>query len=126
MYRMTSGPQPGIGTQLVQRSDGVGEYIGTSTYMMTPAGQAGIRGLTGCCRGGGLGCNCNDGLGIFDTGFTDFASWGAPEFMVAAVGAYILFSVLFTTKTAAREIHSRGTAAGRALAGRSGGTRKKK
>jgi len=100
MYRMTSGPQPGIGTQLVQRTDGVGDYIQTQSYFLTPAGQAGIRGL-------GCGCGCGgqcSGMGLFDTGFTDVASWGIGEWAAIAIGAYVLSSVLFTTKRAAGAI----------------------
>src|SRR5579872_6276403 len=98
MYRMTSGIQPGIGTQLVQRTDGVGAYISTSSYFMTPAGQAGIRGL-----GYGDG-NCGCGMGLFDTGVTDIANWGLPEWGVALGALYVLSSVLFTTKRAASAV----------------------
>jgi len=114
MYRMTSGPQPGIGTQLIERYDGVGEYLGTSTYMMTPAGQEGIRGLSGCCKGAGLGCNCNDGMGLFDTGM-DTSGWGLPEYAAIGIGLYVLSSVLFTTKTAARSVHRKSKAVRKAL-----------
>lgn len=103
MYWMTAGPQPGIGTQLVQRTDGVGQYIETSSYMLTPAGQAGIRGL-GCSGGPDCGCGCGVGccgVGLFDTGVTDVAAWGWPEWLVVAFGAYVVGSVLFTTKRAA-------------------------
>ena len=111
MYRMTSGPQPGIGTQLVQRTDGVGDYIQTQSYFLTPAGQAGIRGL-------GCGCGCGgqcSGMGLFDTGFTDVANWGAPEWATVLVGAYVLSSVFFTTKTGARHAVRKGRAVRKAL-----------
>ena len=108
MYRMTQGPQPGVGTQLVERFDGMGDYVGTSTYGMTPAGQAGIRGLA--CAGT-PGCSC--GMGLFDTGFSDVANWGLPEWAVTIGGAYVVWSILFTSRRAASAVRRAPTAARR-------------
>lgn len=107
MYQMAPGDQPRIGTQLVQRVDGMGSYYGTPTFFSTPAGSAGYRGL-GCACGCG---KCEKGMGawgdtggLFNTGLfsagTDYTQWGYGEWGVVAFGAYMLFSTLFTTKAA--------------------------
>ena len=46
----------------------------------------------GCCGGA-----CNRGLGYFDSGW-DLSGWGVVEWLTVAAGAYVLFSVLSTTK----------------------------
>ncbi len=81
----------------------------------------------GCvgCGNPGLGCGCAggcaggcgvsgltmDGTGLFGTGlFTgglDFTTWGAWEYGVAALGAYMLYSMVFTTKVQARAVSGR-------------------
>jgi hypothetical protein len=93
MYTVEAAPQPGPGTELIERWTGLASYFGTPSYFMTPAGQEGIRGMgyyeqrtapqpgpgtqlverwTG--MGCGLGCNKGmggltmDGSGIFGTG----------------------------------------------------------
>jgi hypothetical protein len=110
MYRLAPAPQPLPGTQLIQRvnGDGLGDYVPTPIYWATPAGQAGIRGL-GCS--GSCGCSdCKTGMGFFDTGL-DFTGWGPPEWAAVGLGAYMLFSTVFTTQRAARAV---GRAPGRA------------
>jgi len=57
-------------------------------------------GCAGLCCGGGCG------LGLFDSGL-DYTQWGIPEYATILGGAYLLFSVFFTTKrgiAAAREL----------------------
>jgi hypothetical protein len=48
-------------------------------------------GCAGLCCGGGCG------LGLFDSGL-DYTQWGIPEYATILGGAYLLFSVFFTTK----------------------------
>ncbi len=107
----------GPGTSMVQRINwttgqeqqisGMGCFPGAemSSDCMAHAGTSAegeMRGL-GCAKCGG-GCGRECGLGLFDTGFTDFASWGWPEYVVAAFGGYALLSMMFTTKRAARRV----------------------
>lgn len=109
MYEMTGRPTPG----LIQMYPGFGDYVQTNSYFLTPAGQAGIRGL-GC--GGPGHCGCHDcGMGLFDNGITDIASWGLPEYLTAGLGLYVLGSVLFATKSTARAVHRKGKAVRKAL-----------
>ena len=70
---------------------------------------------------GGLGCSglgCDgvgaismDGSGIFGTGvfgtgvvLTDFSTWGQGEIGAVALGAFLLFSVVSTTRRGARNV----------------------
>ena len=103
---------------------GMGQYIPTQSYMMTPAGQAGVRGLGGLGCGCGCStpspCGCNGGMGtlgdgtgllgsglfngngvagsgLFEGGF-DPSTWGPAEWAVVALGGYVAWSVFFTTK----------------------------
>jgi hypothetical protein len=100
-YLNTPGASlPGPGTRLVEHwggHTGFGDYVPTDNYFLTPAGQAGIRGL-GCACAGMVGCNC--GMGLFDAGM-DFSQWGPGEWAVVVVGAYVLFSTVWTTGQAA-------------------------
>ena len=109
---------PGTGTVVAPAAArGVGQYIPTQSYLMSSAGQAGIRGLGGC----GCGCSgdCNGmgtlgdgtgllgsglfngngvaGSGLFESGF-DPSTWGPAEWAVVALGGYVAWSVFFTTK----------------------------
>jgi hypothetical protein len=63
------------------------------------AQPAGLQGL-GC-----PGCDgkCNNGLGVFDSGF-DLSQWGIAEWGIVAGGAYVLFSVFSTTKRGAARV----------------------
>ena len=60
-------------------------------------------GLSGCPCSGGLGGRC--GMGLFDTGL-DFSGWGLPEWGIVLVGAYFLFSGLFTGRAAVRRVRA--------------------
>jgi len=93
------------GSEEGPENPGMGQYIPTSSYALSPAGQAGIRGLGDC----GCGCNSCGGVGdLFDgtgllgsglfTGGFDPSTWGAGEWAVVVVGAYVAWSVFFTTK----------------------------
>lgn len=62
---------------------------------------------TGCADCGGkcgLGCCAGmcGGLGLFDS--MDFTTWSWPEWLTIAVGAYVLFSVVSTTKRGTKTI----------------------
>jgi hypothetical protein len=59
-------------------------------------------------NGGGLGACCSacaghKGVGLFDDPF-NLDSWGAAEYAVAALGAYALVSMFFTTRSAANSV----------------------
>ena len=67
-------------------------------------GLAGCQGMGG--NAGGCGCegNCGmTGLGLFEAG-TDFTSWGWQEWLVVGLGGYVLTSMFFTGRRAARQI----------------------
>jgi hypothetical protein len=69
-------------------------------------------GLGGCgCGGTCGGCGGHDhmqpmGMGqLFSSGF-DISGWGVGEWSIVAVGAYALYSVFFTSKTAVSSVSS--------------------
>lgn len=92
-YLNTPGAvQPGPGTRLIEHwggHTGFGDYVPTDNYFLTPAGQAGIRGL-GCGCAGMAGCNC--GMGLFDAGM-DVTQWGVGEWLTVALGSYVILSL---------------------------------
>jgi hypothetical protein len=57
--------------------------------------------------GGGLGCiQCGGkcgGLGLFESGM-DFSQWGWPEFLIVALGGYMVASTLFATSRAVKTV----------------------
>jgi len=57
------------------------------------------------CACGSLKCGCGEnlGLGLFDSGM-DFTGWGWQEWLVVGLGGYVLVSMFFTTKRAARQV----------------------
>lgn len=119
-YLNTPDMAPYPGTALVEHWGGhmgVGRYVPTDNYFLTPAGEAGVRGMG--CGCAGLGCDCGLGqTGIFGTSLFesgDPSTWGWGEWATVGVGAYIVFSVLFTTKSVARASHRKGRAVGKAL-----------
>ena len=99
MYLTSTQPNiEGPGTGLVQH------------YNWTPAQEARMRaafggGGMGCACKGMAGCACGGGMGLFDSGL-DPSGWGAPEFGIVALGAYMLFSTLATTRRAAWRVKS--------------------
>ena len=120
-YLNSPDKAPRPGTALVEHwggHSGFGKYVPTQNYSLTPAGQTGIRGMGCLCPGMG-GCNCGLGqTGIFGTSLfesSDPSTWGLGEWASIAVGGYIVVSVLFTTRTAARATHRKGKAVGKAL-----------
>lgn len=80
---------------------------GTSLTLFSPpnyrvkAGLSGCKG-TGCTKGMG-GCACAGGLGLFEAG-TDFTQWSWPEWAIVGIAGYMVFSTLFTTRTAAARV----------------------
>ena len=98
---------------------GVGQYIPTQSFLMSPAGQAGIRGLGCACGCGGCGCGqpggmgtLGDGTGFLGTGLFngnglfgaglfeagwDVTTWGPAEWAVMVIGGYVVFSTIWTT-----------------------------
>ena len=77
----------GPGTSLVQRIE------------WTPPQERQLEGL-GCACGGG--CGCRAGLGLFDS--MDPTTWGWQEWLTVGVGGYMLTSIFFTGKRAARQV----------------------
>jgi len=109
-------------------SGGLGDYINwfpcpydqivdPGSALPAVVSAAGLSGLgCGCV---GMGCGCAglqgltmDGTGLFGTGIfsggMDFSTWGAWEFGVAALGAYVLYSMLFTARHGAQAVGSAG------------------
>lgn len=78
------------------------EHVGPGTSMVQfvkpNTGLSGCRGMGACGCGGKCG-----GLGLFDSG-TDFTGWGLPEWGLVALGGYMIFSTLFTTRRAAARV----------------------
>ena len=60
------------------------------------------RGMAGaCCDSCAHGGSCKSGLGLFEAG-VNFTAWGWQEWLVFAMGGYMLTSVFFGTKRTAR------------------------
>ena len=82
-------------------------------YMLSKAdgpeapGTGLVQHLTGGMGCAGLGCgSCGGkcgGMGLFDGGFNP-SSWTWQEYFVLALGGYVLTSMFFTTRRAARQI----------------------
>lgn len=90
-------------------------YISITNCPSSPSlagnlGMGGLRGLRGCACGG-CGMGQPRGMGLFDTPF-DLSTWGWPEWGIAILGGYALFSMIFTSSRAQRSI-SRSAAARR-------------
>ena len=52
----------------------------------------------------GIGCGCKKcGLGLFDTGL-DVSGWSWPEYLLVALGGYMVLSTVFTTRRAVRRV----------------------
>lgn len=110
-YELGDAQYFGPGTALIERwPEGFGGYVQTQNFFMTPAGQAGIRGL-GC----GCGGNCDCGMG--DTSAATFADpfpglfqsqnpadWSGTEWLVAIGVGYAVYSMIFTAKRGARSV----------------------
>ena len=99
--------------------NGMGQYIPTQSYLMSSAGQAGIRGLGCACGCGACGCGqpggmgtLGDGTGFLGTGLFngnglfgaglfeagwDVTTWGPAEWAVMVIGGYVVFSTIWTT-----------------------------
>jgi hypothetical protein len=64
--------------------------------------------LTDCGYAGGKGCGVSgltfDGTGLLGSGLFagDVSTWGAAEYAALAFGAYMLYSIVFTTKAGLR------------------------
>jgi len=122
MYLNAPYRQPAPGTELVERyygGFGLGSYVATQRYSMTPAASSGIRGL-GCNKG--VGCPgvgaFMDGSGVLGTGlFTSSspADWGPGEWAVVVIGGYIVASTVFTTNQGVAAAKRKGRAVRKAL-----------
>lgn len=71
-------------------------------YMIAPGKQP-RPGTQLIQRVNGMGCACNDGLGLFDSG-ADFSQWGGVEWTLVGVGAFALLSMFSTAKRGATGI----------------------
>lgn len=101
-YLPGGAQQFGPGDALIQRY-GMGAYTPTQNYFLTPAAAEGIRGMGCAC-----GCGGECGMGLFDGGL-DPSTWGAAEWGIVVIGAYAAYSMLFTTKAAARATRRKAT-----------------
>ena len=89
MYTLSQGHEHlGPGTSMVQR-------INWTTGMERQA-----EGL-GCASCGGNCGRC--GLGLFESGM-DISGWTWQEWLVVGLGGYVLTSMFFTTRRAARQV----------------------
>lgn len=113
MYQSAPSTNLGPGTGLIEQYPGMGFYAATPAYALTPAGQAGIRGM-GCGCAGVQGCGCAGGMGIFESGM-DVSQWGVPEFAIAALGAYVLISVFDTTRRTSASVRRKSRALRKAV-----------
>ena len=62
-----------------------------------------LNGLGCPCENGGMGCACG-GMGLFDSGM-DISQWTWQEWFVVGLGGYVVVSMFFTTRRAARQVH---------------------
>lgn len=85
-YLPDTPQQFGPGTALIERY-GVGAYIPTQNYFLTPAAAQGIRGMGCAC-----GCGGDCGMGLFDGGLNP-TTWGAAEWAIVIGGGVVLFSM---------------------------------
>lgn len=74
--------------------------------LLPGGGLAGMGACCSACEKSGGSCG-GKGVGLFDDPL-NLDSWGAAEYAVAAVGAYALWSVFFTTRAAARSVAEGG------------------
>jgi hypothetical protein len=81
------------------------------------------------CGCSGLGCSCGkSGLGLFESGM-DYTAWGAPEWTIAVLSVYTLFSIFGDTKRGVGRVKGAATGAYRGAKGggsSSGGSKRKK
>jgi len=122
MYVIGKGhDHEGPGTSLVQRINWTTgqEQEMQSAFAHGLSGAGGVaefrsdcRMMSAGCSERGLGCGCAGkcskgcGLGFFDGGL-DPSTFGPLEWGAVAVGGYVLFSTVFTTRRAARAVGER-------------------
>ena len=74
--------------------------------LLQATGLSGCNGGCGCGGGCGMGALTMDGTGLFGSGLFssafDISTWGIGEYMALAFGAYMLYSVVGTTKAEVR------------------------
>lgn len=123
MYLSFPHRQPAPGTELVERyygGYGLGSYIATQDYFLTPAGESGIRGLgcgMGCGEQKGVGAFM-DGSGVLGTGLFTSSSpsdWGVGEWATIGVGAFAVLSMLDTGRRGYSAARKKTVAVKRAL-----------
>ena len=81
-------------------------YVNANSMGPDAPGTAFVQRLNGLgcpCAGGGLGCSCNQGMGLFDSGM-DFTQWTWQEWFVVGLGGYVVVSLFFTGRRAARQL----------------------
>ena len=101
MYLIGKGADVmGPGTATVQRIDWNrdNERQMRATFNPRPRTNKGFGCLGMGCPGMGCGCGSMAGLGLFES--MDPSTWGGAEWGIAALGAYAVLSMLFTTKRA--------------------------
>lgn len=92
------------------QASGMGDYLSPFRFTTPQYLSAGGRGLG--CAGYDCGCGCGmngftmDGSGLLGTGLFagDPSSWGAGEYAVLAAGAFVLYSVVFTSRKASEAV----------------------
>ena len=61
-------------------------------------------GYRGSCAQG-LGCGCNKGMGLFDSGF-DISTWSIGEWSIVGIAVYAVLSMFFTTSRAVGRVRA--------------------
>lgn len=82
---------------------------GTSLTLFRPPNYRAPGSGMGCAGMGACGCG-RCGMGLFESG-TDFTQWTWKEWFAVGIGGYVLTSMFFTTKRAARQV-SEGVSGG--------------
>jgi hypothetical protein len=96
------------------QAQGMGDYLSPFAFTTPQYLSAGGRGL-GCadcgCSGcnGGMGALTFDGTGLWGSGLFsgDMSTWGAGEYGVLALGAFVLYSVVFTSRRTGEAVRSK-------------------
>lgn len=104
---------PGAALGPLRQAMGMGAYLDADYTPYPQFLQAKGLGSCGCgCGGGcGMGALTMDGTGLFGSGLFsspfDISTWSIGEYMALAMGAYMLYALVGTTKAEARRA-SRG------------------
>lgn len=92
----------------IRRNSGFGDYQGSTVSTEYPFHDVPSKGGCGCggtC--GGCGDDHSHGMGLFDS--MDPTTWGAGEYIVGGVGAYLAISAFQDVSKAGRAVKKRAS-----------------